>query len=691
VLNPGQSFGNYRILEQIGVGGMGAVYLAQHPLIGKKVALKVIHNELSANKEVISRFFNEAKAANQIGHDHIVSIHDFGQTDDGQHFYIMEFIEGRTLASVLVERRTLHPQRCLHITAQIASGLAAAHNANIIHRDLKPDNVMLVNRMGDADFVKILDFGLAKILDSQKQLTAIGVVLGTPQYMSPEACESRRDLDSRSDIYSLGILMFQMLTGRVPFEGNSMGEVLVKQVTKLPPAPRALNPAVPPSVEQIVLRCLAKDRGTRFQNMGELRNAVLDPEKYLASSPPVVLAAGEVTGQRPKATQFFHGAADNSAAPAGPVGHAQSDTGDNQPGKTAYFAGAAPSQVARAAAAVAAELEAEDQSAAAIDRGAATTNQRPAHALKTQYAAQPAGGPPPAAMGSRAPDPLPAAAAAHAQKTMFVPQQGSGPPAAAPPPAAPANGSAPPDASTVFGEGASPPSVIQTLPPTEAKTAYMDPGAGVGAPPASPVMPELRPPHTAKNVTMAIAPPEGYKEHPPTSSGKLIAAVAVGVSLIGIAILGFVTPGFFHSDSGAGEADGAVAAVDAAASKTAVTPDASPPKAIDAAPATAKIEVTSSPEGAEVLGPDGDVLATTPGVIELPIDGVERTLTFRHPDAEPQTTAITPTGPALVSIELETRAQREKKKKQRERKKKKKKKKKNNKTGADDGTINPFK
>jgi serine/threonine-protein kinase len=252
VLNPGQSFGNYRILEQIGVGGMGAVYLAQHPLIGKKVALKVIHNELSANKEVISRFFNEAKAANQIGHDHIVSIHDFGQTDDGQHFYIMEFIEGRTLASVLVERRTLHPQRCLHITAQIASGLAAAHNANIIHRDLKPDNVMLVNRMGDADFVKILDFGLAKILDSQKQLTAIGVVLGTPQYMSPEACESRRDLDSRSDIYSLGILMFQMLTGRVPFEGNSMGEVLVKQVTKLPPAPRALNPAVPPSVEQIV-------------------------------------------------------------------------------------------------------------------------------------------------------------------------------------------------------------------------------------------------------------------------------------------------------------------------------------------------------------------------------------------------------------------------------------------------------
>ena len=242
------------------------------PLIGKQVALKVIHNDLSANKEVITRFFNEARAANQIGNEHIVSIHDFGQTDDGQHFYIMEYLEGRTLAQALGDTQVMRPERVLHIAAQLAAGLSAAHTVGIIHRDLKPDNIMVLNRLGDADFVKILDFGLAKVLDSQNKLTAIGVVLGTPQYMSPEACESRQDIDHRCDIYSVGILMFQMLCGQVPFVGESMGEVLVKQVTQLPPAPRALNPSIPPSVEQIVLRCLAKDRAVRFQTMAELRD-----------------------------------------------------------------------------------------------------------------------------------------------------------------------------------------------------------------------------------------------------------------------------------------------------------------------------------------------------------------------------------------------------------------------------------
>ena len=666
MLSAGQSFGNYRILEQIGVGGMGSVYLAKHPLIGKQVALKVIHQELSANKEVITRFFNEARAANQIGNDHIVQIHDFGQTDDGQHFYIMEYIEGRTLASVLTERNTLHPQRVLHISAQIASGLGAAHAANIIHRDLKPDNVMLSNRLGDADFVTILDFGLAKILDNQKQLTAIGVVLGTPQYMSPEACESRRDIDARSDVYSLGILMFQMLTGRVPFQGDSMGEVLVKQVTKLPPAPRALNPAVPPSVEQIVLRCLAKDRATRFQSMGELRQALLHPERYLASSPPVVQAAGGVTGDvaLPRSTQFFHGAADPSAAPAGPIGPGH-DAPPAGPARTAYFAGAAPSAVARAAVAVADELEAED-----FDN-AITAKKQPPHAARTQYAGQPvAGAPPPAAP-------------AHAAKTQYVAGPGGGPP----PPAAPivgANGATGPEAATVYGKSSAPPMATppDTLPPDGQKTAYMDPNAALGAPPPRP--PELSPPTPAKNVTMAIAPPEGYKDYPPSSSWKLIAAVAVIVTLAGVGILGFVTPGFFL---GAGESE---AAVDAAVPDAApVSIDAAAASAsADAAPALARIEVKSKPEGAEVVGPDGQVLATTPGFIELPIDGVERTLTFRHPDAEPQTTTVTPTGPALIRIELEPKEDPEDRG---TRRKKRKKRNGGKRTPNEDGTINPFK
>ena len=291
-LTPGQAFGNYRILSRIGVGGMGMVFLAEHPQIGKKVALKIIHRELAGNKEVVSRFLNEARAVNAIGNEHIVEIHDFGQTDDGEHFFIMEYLDGRTLADDLTRDGCLQVPRALHIGAQIASGLGAAHERSIIHRDLKPDNVMLVPRLGDPDFVVLLDFGLAKFLSEldARQLTAAGVVLGTPQFMSPEACESKA-VDHRSDIYSLGILLFQMLTGRVPFSGESMGEVLVKQVAQPPPAPRGINPDIPPAVEQVVLRCLAKDPAARFQTMHELRDALLDPQGYLASSPPVMPVA----------------------------------------------------------------------------------------------------------------------------------------------------------------------------------------------------------------------------------------------------------------------------------------------------------------------------------------------------------------------------------------------------------------
>jgi serine/threonine-protein kinase len=297
----GQSIGNYRILNKIGTGGMGAVYLAEHPLIGKKVALKVIHRELATNREVVQRFFQEAKAVNKIGNEHIVEIHDFGITPEGDHFYIMEFLEGHNLAHVLGAESVLEIMRALHIGAQIASALAAAHASGVIHRDLKPDNVMLTMRLGDPDFVKLLDFGLAKMFSAGSASavkTAAGVLLGTPQYMSPEACESRTTLDHRTDIYALGVLLFQMMTGVLPFDGETMGEVLVKQVTQLPPPPRGYNPNIPPSVEQIVLRCLMKQPDKRFPSMAALREALLDPENYLHKSPPVAparsLAPGEI-------------------------------------------------------------------------------------------------------------------------------------------------------------------------------------------------------------------------------------------------------------------------------------------------------------------------------------------------------------------------------------------------------------
>ena len=296
----GQSIGNYRILNKIGTGGMGAVYLAEHPLIGKKVALKVIHRELATNREVVQRFFQEAKAVNKIGNEHIVEIHDFGVTPEGDHFYIMEYLEGLTLAAVLSAESILDIIRALHIGAQIASALAAAHAAGVIHRDLKPDNVMLTTRLGEPDFVKLLDFGLAKMFAGggvSAVKTAAGVLLGTPQYMSPEACESRGNLDHRTDIYALGVLLFQMMTGVLPFDGDTMGEVLVKQVTQLPPPPRGFNASIPPSVEQIVLRCLAKQPDSRFPTMNALREALLDPERYLHKSPPIAPARSLAPGE----------------------------------------------------------------------------------------------------------------------------------------------------------------------------------------------------------------------------------------------------------------------------------------------------------------------------------------------------------------------------------------------------------
>jgi len=299
LIGAGQSIGNYRILSKIGTGGMGAVYLAEHPLIGKRIALKVIHHELSSNKEVVQRFFQEARAVNTIGNHHIVEIHDFGVTPDGDHFYIMEYLEGKTLASLLARHVALDVMRSLHVGSQIASALHAAHVAGIIHRDLKPDNIMLIERLGNPDFVKVLDFGLAKFFSAGTSAvkTAAGVLLGTPQYMSPEACESKSTVDYRTDIYALGVLLFQMLTGVLPFDGESMGEVLVKQVTQLPPAPRGLNPNIPPSVEQILLRCLAKAPEARFQSMEVLRSALLDPEAYLRGSPPIALARSVAPGE----------------------------------------------------------------------------------------------------------------------------------------------------------------------------------------------------------------------------------------------------------------------------------------------------------------------------------------------------------------------------------------------------------
>jgi len=284
----GQTIGNYTITAKLGEGGMGVVYLAEHPVIGRKVALKAIHPELSRNPEVVSRFMTEAKSVNQIGNEHIVEIYDFGTTSDGEFYFIMEFLGGESLADKLKRERFFPAARALQVAAQVADALSASHSHGIIHRDLKPENIFLISRGAQVDFVKVLDFGLAKLTQGEEKVThktRTGSVMGTPYYMSPEQCEGKASIDHRADLYSLGVILFEMLTGRVPFGGDGYGEIIVKHITQPPPSARSINPQLNAAHEAILARALAKAREDRFANMADFRTAMLDPARYQATAP----------------------------------------------------------------------------------------------------------------------------------------------------------------------------------------------------------------------------------------------------------------------------------------------------------------------------------------------------------------------------------------------------------------------
>jgi len=285
----GRRIGNYEIKAKIGEGGMGTVYLGEHPLIGKRVAIKVLLEELVAKPDVVSRFFNEAKAVNDIGHLNIVDVVDFGKTtgERGEEvvYFIMEFLDGEAL-SARIRRAGLPFKDTLHIMQQCCSALAASHAKGIVHRDLKPENIFLVGRGSDKNFVKILDFGIAKLTSeggTSSHKTRTGLVIGTPTYMSPEQCEGKGLIDHRSDVYSLGIVMYELLTGAVPFPGEGFGEVLVAHLTKPPPPPTSVNPNLPLPLESIVLHAIEKDRNRRFQNMNEFLAALENPEAHAAA------------------------------------------------------------------------------------------------------------------------------------------------------------------------------------------------------------------------------------------------------------------------------------------------------------------------------------------------------------------------------------------------------------------------
>src|SRR6476620_1582965 len=238
----GKNIGNYLIKDKLGEGGMGAVYLGEHPLIGKRVAVKVLLEELAAKEDIVSRFFNEAKAVNDIGHQNIVDIVDFGKVKNDYGgdvvYFIMEFLDGESLAARL--RRTgLSFPETMHVMAQICSGLAASHKKGIVHRDLKPENLYLCPRGTDKNFVKILDFGIAKLTGDGggSMKTRTGIVIGTPTYMSPEQCEGKGLIAQRSAVYSLGVVMSALHSGRLPCPGEGFGEILVARLAKIPDPP----------------------------------------------------------------------------------------------------------------------------------------------------------------------------------------------------------------------------------------------------------------------------------------------------------------------------------------------------------------------------------------------------------------------------------------------------------------------
>jgi serine/threonine-protein kinase len=277
--------GRYKVETVLGEGGMGVVYRCSHTIIGKKLALKVLRADLARDTEVTERFLNEAKSASAIGNPHIIDISDFGQFPDGSTYFVMEFLTGRALTATGENGERMPMDRILKVARQLAEGLSAAHAAGIVHRDLKPDNIFLIQRGAEKDFVKILDFGIAKVSTSEGKLTRAGAVFGTPHYMSPEQAAGT-SVDQRGDIYSLGVILYELVSGRVPFDADNFMGVLTQHMYKAPLLLHEATPnpeLLPPGLESIVMKCLAKRPEQRYASMQQL---VADLDKVAAGLRP---------------------------------------------------------------------------------------------------------------------------------------------------------------------------------------------------------------------------------------------------------------------------------------------------------------------------------------------------------------------------------------------------------------------
>jgi serine/threonine protein kinase len=268
--------GKYRLDEPLGGGGMGTVYRATHLLIDRPVALKVLSQRFVGDQTAQQRFRREARAAGRMQHPNAVTVTDFGATDDGYLYIVMELLEGRTLRDLLAHEAPIDPARAVSLMLQACAAVGAAHDAGLIHRDLKPANIFIEQRTNLPAIVKVLDFGVAKFAveehdDDYKTLTQVGAIIGTPRYMSPEQCSGAAPLAAASDVYSLGIILYEMLTGAVPFSADTPLAVALKQVSEAPRPPREIVASVPEALEKVVLHALAKNPQERPRDANELR------------------------------------------------------------------------------------------------------------------------------------------------------------------------------------------------------------------------------------------------------------------------------------------------------------------------------------------------------------------------------------------------------------------------------------
>jgi len=328
----GTRAGSFEIVRLLGRGGMGTVYLAEHPVIGSRVAVKFLHESMAQDPATVARFYDEARAVNLIGHENIVGIYDLSLLPPSRYFFVMEYLEGETLAALL-HAGPVPPAAALDVLLQLCDALQCAHDRGVVHRDLKPENVFLVRRHGRANFVKLVDFGIAKLRVARPAgRTESGVIVGTPEYMAPEQCQDGA-VDARTDVYALGVMAYELATGRLPFIERAVTQLLLAHLHRAPPPPSALAP-VDPAFERAILRAMEKDPARRFQDMAAFGEALREAAGRVGTHTPVpgADAAGPRTASPAPAPAHTPSP---GALPAGPAAAALPDADVRAPGAVA--------------------------------------------------------------------------------------------------------------------------------------------------------------------------------------------------------------------------------------------------------------------------------------------------------------------------------------------------------------------